>query len=96
MSHGHGHGHCAAGDHAGGRYRRRLAITFAMVAAFLVVELLVGLWSHSLALISDAGHMTADVVALGAALVATRIATRKVTTGRRTRASTAPRCSPPG
>ena len=35
-------------------------------------------------LLSDAGHMAADVVALGAALVATRIATRPDTTGRRT------------
>ncbi len=81
---GHGHGHGAPAAHAGGRYRRRLAITFGMVAAFLVVELVVGLWSHSLALVSDAGHMAADVVALGAALVATRIATREDTTGRRT------------
>lgn len=84
MGAGHGHGHGAPAGHAGGRYRRRLTITFAMVAAFLVVELAAGLWSGSLALISDAGHMTADVVALGAALVATRIATRKDTTGRRT------------
>lgn len=84
MGAGHGHGHGAPAGHAGGRYRRRLTITFVMVAAFLVVELAAGLWSGSLALISDAGHMTADVVALGAALVATRIATRKDTTGRRT------------
>lgn len=81
---GHGHGHAPSTGHAGGRYRWRLGATFAMVAAFLIVELAVGLWSNSLALISDAGHMTADVVALGAALVATRIATRKDTTGRRT------------
>jgi cobalt-zinc-cadmium efflux system protein len=40
--------------------------------------------SGSLALLSDAGHMAADVVALGAALVATRIAARPDTTGRRT------------
>ena len=40
--------------------------------------------SGSLALLSDAGHMAADVVALGAALVATRIAGRPDTTGRRT------------
>ena len=84
MGHGHGHGHGAAVGHAGGRHRWRLAVTFAMVAAFLIVELVAGLWSGSLALISDAGHMTADVVALGAALVATRIATRADTTGRRT------------
>jgi len=61
-----------------------LAISFVMVAAFFVVELTVGLVSGSLALLSDAGHMAADVVALGAALVATRIATRSDTTGRRT------------
>lgn len=84
MGHGHGHGHGATVGHAGGRHRWRLAVTFAMVAAFLIVELVAGLWSGSLALISDAGHMTADVVALGAALVATRIATRADTTGRRT------------
>jgi cobalt-zinc-cadmium efflux system protein len=49
-----------------------------------VVELLTALATGSLALLSDAGHMAADVVALGAALVATRIATRPDTTGRRT------------
>ncbi|MFA6297762.1 MAG: cation diffusion facilitator family transporter [Nocardioides sp.] len=84
MGHGPGHGHGAPAGHVGGRYRWRLAVTFVLVAVFLVVELIVGLWSNSLALISDAGHMSADVVALGAALVATRIATRTDTTGRRT------------
>jgi cobalt-zinc-cadmium efflux system protein len=44
----------------------------------------VGVVSGSLALLSDAGHMAADVVALGAALVATTIATRRDETGRRT------------
>ena len=84
MGAGHGHGHGPATGHVGGRYRWRLAVTFAMVACFLVVELVVGILSGSLALISDAGHMAADVVALGAALVATRIATRPDVTGRRT------------
>lgn len=84
MGAGHGHGHGAATGHVGGRYRWRLGLTFCLVAGFLVVELVFGLLSNSLALISDAGHMSADVVALGAALVATRIATRKDTTGRRT------------
>ncbi|GAA4127706.1 cation diffusion facilitator family transporter [Nocardioides fonticola] len=81
---GAGHGHGAPSATAAGRYRWRLAVTFALVAAFLVVELVFGLLANSLALISDAGHMTADVVALGAALVATKIATRPDTTGRRT------------
>ena len=76
---GHGHGH----GHAGGRHRWRLAVSFGLISAFFVVELSVGLLSGSLALLSDAGHMAADVVALGAALVATKIATRPDSSGRR-------------
>jgi cobalt-zinc-cadmium efflux system protein len=79
-----GHSHAPVAAHAGGRHRWRLAVAFVLVAGFFVVELVAGLASGSLALISDAGHMAADVVTLGAALVATRIATRTDTTGRRT------------
>jgi cobalt-zinc-cadmium efflux system protein len=78
MGAGHGHGH------AGARHRWRLAVAFGLVATFFGVELVVGLVSGSLALLSDAGHMAADVVALGAALGATTIATRPDDTGRRT------------
>ena len=81
---GAGHGHGGATGHAGGKHRWRLAVAFGMVASFFVVELVFGILSGSLALISDAGHMAADVVALGAALVATKIASRPDTTGRRT------------
>ncbi|WP_433511549.1 cation diffusion facilitator family transporter [Nonomuraea sp. CA-143628] len=80
---GAGHGHGQASGHAGGRHRRRLALSFALIGSYFVVELVYGLLSGSLALMSDAGHMAADVVTLGAALVATRIATRPDTTGRR-------------
>jgi cobalt-zinc-cadmium efflux system protein len=78
MSIGHVHGH------AGARHRWRLAVSFAIVATFFVVESAAALASGSLTLLSDAGHMAADVVALGAAVVATRIATRPDRTGRRT------------
>ncbi|GAA3549514.1 cation diffusion facilitator family transporter [Nocardioides daeguensis] len=88
VGHGHGHGGGAAGSgsagHAGGRHRWRLGASFGLISAFFVVELVVGVVSGSLALISDAGHMAADVVTLGAALVATKIATRADSTGRRT------------
>lgn len=77
MGAGHGHGH------AGARHRWRLAVSFALIGSFFVVELVSGLISGSLSLMSDAGHMAADVVTLGAALVATRIAARPDTTGRR-------------
>ncbi|MFG2075313.1 cation diffusion facilitator family transporter [Nonomuraea maritima] len=79
MGAGHGHGH----GHAGTRHRWRLAVSFVLIGAFFVIELAYGLIAGSLALLSDAGHMAADVVTLGAALVATRIATRPDTTGRR-------------
>jgi cobalt-zinc-cadmium efflux system protein len=75
---GHSHGH------PGAAHRWRLRTAFVLVAGFFLVELVTGLASGSLALLSDAGHMAADVVALGAALVATRIAARPDTTGRRT------------
>ncbi|WP_148575350.1 cation diffusion facilitator family transporter [Nocardioides caldifontis] len=94
MGAGHGHGHGAdqgrgansdgVGGHAGGRHRWRLAAAFVLIAGFFGVELAYGLLTGSLALLSDAGHMAADVVALGAALVATKVATRRDTTGRRT------------
>ena len=86
MGVGHGHGHPGTGgsEHAGATHRWRLRVAFVLVAIFFVVELVAGLLSGSLALLSDAGHMAADVVALGAALVATRIATRPDSTGRRT------------
>ncbi|GGL44744.1 cation transporter [Phycicoccus endophyticus] len=86
---GAGHGHAprptgSPGSHAGGAHRWRLQVAVVLVTAFFVVELVTGLVAGSLALLSDAGHMAADVVALGAALVATRIATRPDATGRRT------------
>ncbi len=59
-------------------------MAFVLIAGFFVVELAVALSSGSLALLSDAGHMASDVVALGAALLATRIAARPDPSGRRT------------
>lgn len=72
------------GAHAGGRHRWRLQLAFVLIGGFFGIELTFGLLSGSLALLSDAGHMAADVVALGAALTATRIATRPDRTGMRT------------
>ncbi|MEV4182906.1 cation diffusion facilitator family transporter [Streptosporangium canum] len=83
MGTGHGHGSGHGHGHAAGKHRWRLAVSFALIGSFFVVELVFGLLSGSLSLLSDAGHMAADVVTLGAALVATRIATRPDTTGRR-------------
>lgn len=80
MGAGHHHDHA----HAGSSHRWRLLVAFCLVLGFFAVELVAGLVSGSLALLSDAGHMGADVVALGAALAATKLAIRQDATGRRT------------
>ena len=45
--------------------QNRVALAFALTAAVLVIEVLGGLLSGSLALLSDAGHVLTDLVALG-------------------------------
>src|SRR5215213_2908355 len=55
---------------------RRLAIAFALIVAFVVAEVVAGILGSSLALLSDAGHMLTDAVALGLALTALRLAER--------------------
>ncbi|SFF48842.1 cobalt-zinc-cadmium efflux system protein [Fontimonas thermophila] len=65
--HGHFHGHSAHGHaHDGGSRRLRLALL--LTAGFMLAELAGGLWSGSLALIADAGHMLTDALALALAL----------------------------
>ena len=58
----HSHSHAPVSGHVGARYRGRMLATFVMVTLFMVVELVFGILAGSLALISDAGHMLADVV----------------------------------
>ena len=52
------------------RDRRGLMLSLILVFGFFLVELVGGIWTNSLALISDAGHMFSDVGALGFSLVA--------------------------
>jgi cobalt-zinc-cadmium efflux system protein len=69
---GHDHGHIHGGD----ADARRLGGAFALIVAFMVAEVVAGIVGHSLALLSDAGHMLTDAVALGLALAALRLAER--------------------
>ena len=64
---------------AASRSRGRLTATLALTCAFLVVEVAGALWSGSLALLADAGHMLADAGGLGLALFAIWIAGRPPT-----------------
>jgi cobalt-zinc-cadmium efflux system protein len=68
-------------DRAGGRRRLRAAI--AVVAGVLLVEVVGGLLSHSLALLADAAHVFADIGALTLAYAAATLAER-APTGRHT------------
>lgn len=54
--------------------QRALAWTLALTASFMAVEFAGGWLSGSLALISDAGHMLTDVLALGLSLLAIKFA----------------------
>lgn len=78
---GHDHGHASAAT-AGGRHRRPLMVAFGLTAAYMVVELVTGLVSGSLALLSDAAHMGTDVLGLGMALAAITLAQREATSQR--------------
>ncbi len=55
---------------------RYLSAALALIVAFMVVEVVASVLSHSLALLSDAGHMVVDALALGASLAAARWSAR--------------------
>ena len=71
------HGHDRAT--AAARSRPMLAATLALTSLMMVVEFLGGLWTGSLALLADAGHMLTDAMGIGLALFATWIAGRPPT-----------------
>ncbi|CAM3386640.1 Cadmium, cobalt and zinc/H(+)-K(+) antiporter [Bordetella sputigena] len=71
-SHGHGHSHGAADE-------RRLAWALGVIVVFMIVEVVGGLVSGSLALLADAGHMVSDAAALAFSLVALRVGRRSAT-----------------
>lgn len=73
MGAGHSHGAVRPG-HASGRHRRALILSLALLGTFFVVELVGGLVSGSLALLSDAGHMLTDVLGLAMSLAAIQAA----------------------
>jgi cobalt-zinc-cadmium efflux system protein len=66
----HGHGVTASSD------ARLITIALALIVGFLVFEVAMAFVGHSLALLADAGHMLTDAGALGASLLAIRLARR--------------------
>ncbi len=83
-AHGHhqhehpSHSHCDDGDSAGISASRMKTLRWSMglTAVYFIAEVIGGYFSGSLALLADAGHMMADVVAIGLALFAAWICTQ--------------------
>jgi len=75
---GHEHGDSGYTHQARPHGARPLAIAVALTLGYAVVELIGGLWSGSLALLADAGHMATDSAALLFALAANFIARQPV------------------
>lgn len=66
--------------HSHGSNRRRLTAVLALTFAYMLAEAIGGFMTNSLALLSDAGHMLADVAALVLAILALWFAARPATT----------------
>jgi cobalt-zinc-cadmium efflux system protein len=71
MGGGHGHGGSAAAGHQG-----RLTLVLAITVAILAAEVTGALWSGSLTLLADAGHMLMDAGGIALALLAIRFGQR--------------------
>jgi cobalt-zinc-cadmium efflux system protein len=80
MGAGHDHGHSHGGPPptgtAASAYKGRLRIALAITLSVMVLEIVGGLLSGSLALIADAAHMATDAVGLAMALLAIHFANR--------------------
>jgi cobalt-zinc-cadmium efflux system protein len=70
MGQAHGHGHRDDGN------MRRVMVALCLTGAFMLVEVIGGILSGSLALLADAGHMLTDTMALGLAAMAFRVSKR--------------------
>ena len=79
-----GHDHSHVDLRAGARHASRLWWSFALITGFLVVQVVAGLATNSLALLSDAGHMATDALGLGMALAAITAANRSTQAQHRT------------
>lgn len=73
--HSHSHSH----SHAHNANKKALTISFCLIAGFMFVEFIGGIATNSLALLSDAGHMLSDAVALGLSLTALIFGARAAT-----------------
>ena len=78
MSEHHSHEHHDHSSHAHiPQDKKILALSFAIITSFMVVEFVGGYWFNSLALMADAGHMANDSLSLFLALLALFLSAQK-------------------
>ena len=78
MSNHHSHEHHNHSSHEHiPQDKKILALSFAIITGFMVVEFIGGYWFNSLALMADAGHMANDSLSLFLALLALFLSTQK-------------------
>ena len=78
MSDHHSHEHHDHSSHAHiPQDKKILALSFAIITGFMVVEFVGGYWFNSLALMADAGHMANDSLSLFLALLALFLSAQK-------------------
>ncbi|WP_049365263.1 cation diffusion facilitator family transporter [Haemophilus parainfluenzae] len=78
MSNHHSHEHHDHSSHAHiPQDKKILALSFAIITGFMVVEFVGGYWFNSLALMADAGHMANDSLSLFLALLALFLSAQK-------------------
>ncbi|MGF7532470.1 cation diffusion facilitator family transporter [Bacillus mexicanus] len=70
---GHNHSH----NHAAGSNKKVLLFSFILITGYMVIEVIGGFLTNSLALLSDAGHMLSDSISLMVALIAFTLAEKK-------------------
>jgi cobalt-zinc-cadmium efflux system protein len=71
--HGHGHSHAPTHAHAAGG---NLLVAFLLNLAFTGIEIAGGLWTNSIAILSDALHDAGDCLTLGLALYLQRVSAK--------------------
>ncbi|MBR3121275.1 cation diffusion facilitator family transporter [Oceanobacillus profundus] len=64
-----GHGH----DHTHGANKKVLLISLFIITTYMIVEVIGGYLTNSLALLADAGHMLSDAISLAIALIAFKL-----------------------
>ncbi|RHW38279.1 cation transporter [Lysinibacillus yapensis] len=74
MAHSHSHSH----HHHHAKNKKALFASFCIISAFVVVVFLGGLFTNSLTLLSDAGHMLSDALSLGIGLLAFKLGEKAI------------------